>query len=148
MRPRRDCYICRKQAGKEEPPPGGYLLRGAHFMVCHGSPARSTLGTVLVESRRHFLDYGEMRAPEVVELGSMLRRLFPAVKRVTKAERVYAVALMEGVPHFHLWLVPRKRGGRLRGVRHLARRHAPVSSRAAAAMARRIQEAVRSRTRR
>jgi diadenosine tetraphosphate (Ap4A) HIT family hydrolase len=106
----------------------------------------STPGTLLVEARRHFLDYGEMRASEGAELGLILRRLFPTIKRAMKAERIYVVALMDGVPHFHLWLVPKRRGGRLRGVRYLASRHSPLSKRAAASAARGIKRALRSRT--
>jgi diadenosine tetraphosphate (Ap4A) HIT family hydrolase len=82
-------------------------------------------GTLLVESRRHFLDFGAMRENEGKELTGILRRLFPAMKKATGAERIYSVAMMDGVPHFHLWLVPRKRGERLRGVSYLASEQTP-----------------------
>jgi diadenosine tetraphosphate (Ap4A) HIT family hydrolase len=63
---------------------------------------------------------GEMTTSESAELGSILHRLVPAVKVATGVERVYYLALMEKVAHFHLWLVPRKDQGELRGVLYLA----------------------------
>jgi hypothetical protein len=44
----------------------------------------------------------------------------PAVKAATGVERVYFLALMERVAHFHLWLVPKKDVGELRGAEYLA----------------------------
>jgi diadenosine tetraphosphate (Ap4A) HIT family hydrolase len=120
-----DCFICRQQAGKERPPPGGYIYKGRYFVVCHAgvSPGldMGTKGTLLVESRRHFLDFGEMAPDEGTELTKVLKMLFPAVKRETGAERLYSLAMMDGVPHFHMWLVPHRKEERLKGVRYLAR---------------------------
>jgi diadenosine tetraphosphate (Ap4A) HIT family hydrolase len=79
-----------------------------------------------------------MTSAESTELGSILKRLVPAVKFATGAHRVYFLALMERAPHFHLWLVPKKKGGRLRGVAYLAAPPVPTSSSAAAAISRRI----------
>ncbi len=36
--------------------------------------------------------------------------------------QVYLLAVMERAPHFHLWFVPKKDGGGLRGVDYLAQR--------------------------
>ena len=57
-----------------------------------------------------------MTPTESAELGSVLHRLVPAVKAATGVERVYFLALMERAAHFHLWLVPKKNEGELRGV--------------------------------
>jgi len=108
-------------------PPGGYVYEGKHFAVCHSPLNMGSTGTMLVESRRHFLDFGEMRQNEGAELAGILRRLFPAMKRATDAERIYSVAMMDGVPHFHLWLVPWKKGERLRGIKYLASEQSPPS---------------------
>ena len=43
------------------------------------------------------------------------------MKKATDAERIYSLAMMDGAPHFHLWLIPRKRGARFKGVRYLAK---------------------------
>src|SRR5580658_8436901 len=133
---RSDCNICRKQDGLETgselldaPRPGGYIAAGEHFVVEHAPLQESSAGTVIVEARRHLLDFGEMTSPESAELGSVLHRLVPAVKGV---QRVYFLALMERAPHFHLWLVPKKSEGELRGVDHLAQRPPLTTSYSAA----------------
>lgn len=117
------CFICRKQAGKEEAPPGGYIYRGEHFAICHAPRSIGTAGTMIIESKRHFLDFGEMAPAEGADLTELLRRLFPAVKHVTQAGRVYSLAMMDEVPHFHLWLIPWKKDEPLRGVTYLASQH-------------------------
>ena len=57
-----------------------------------------------------------MTPAETTDFGSLLHRLVPAIKAATEVERVYYLALMERVAHFHLWLVPKKDEGELRGV--------------------------------
>lgn len=94
---------------------------------------------MLVESKRHFLDYGEMKEDEGAELIEMLRKLFPSMKKATGADRIYSVAMMDGAPHFHLWLVPKRKGGRLRGVGYLASRHTPPTRKAAEEVSREIK---------
>jgi diadenosine tetraphosphate (Ap4A) HIT family hydrolase len=124
---RSDCNICRQQDGLktgsallDAPRPAGYLVEGEHFVVEHAPLMSSGAGTVIVEARRHLLDFGEMTPTESAELGSLLHRLVPAVKAATEVERVYFLALMERAAHFHLWLVPKKAEGELRGVDYLA----------------------------
>jgi diadenosine tetraphosphate (Ap4A) HIT family hydrolase len=126
---RSDCNICRKQDGLktgsellDAPIPGGYVVEGENFLVEHAPLQESSAGTVIVEARRHLLDFGEMTPTESAELGSVLHRLVPAVKAATGVERVYYLALMERAAHFHLWLVPKKDEGDLRGVDYLAQR--------------------------
>jgi diadenosine tetraphosphate (Ap4A) HIT family hydrolase len=68
------------------------------------------------------LDFGEMTPAETADFGSLLHRLVPAVKAATGVERVYYLALMERVAHFHLWLVPKKDEGDLRGADYLAQK--------------------------
>jgi diadenosine tetraphosphate (Ap4A) HIT family hydrolase len=124
---RSDCNICRKQDGVktgsellDAPAPGGHIVEGEYFLAEHGPLQESTAGTVIVEARRHLLDFGEMTPTESAELGSVLHRLVPAIKAATGVERVYYLALMEKVAHFHLWLVPKKGEDPLRGVEYLA----------------------------
>jgi diadenosine tetraphosphate (Ap4A) HIT family hydrolase len=136
---RSDCNICRKQDGLktgskflDTPIPGGYVVEGECFLVEHAPLQSSSAGTVIVEARRHLLDFGEMTPTECVELGSVLHRLVPAVKAATGVERVYFLALMERAAHFHLWLVPKKNEGDLRGVVYLAQKPPLTASRSAA----------------
>jgi diadenosine tetraphosphate (Ap4A) HIT family hydrolase len=132
---RPDCNICRKQDGiqtgsalLDAPVPGGYIVEGEHFLAEHAPLQSSCAGTVIVEARRHLLDFGEMTPAESAELGSVLHRLVPAVKAATGVQRVYYLALMERVAHFHLWLVPKKDEGDLRGVEYLAQQPPLTSS--------------------
>jgi diadenosine tetraphosphate (Ap4A) HIT family hydrolase len=144
---RSDCNICRKQDGLKTgselldvPIPGGYIVEGEHFLAEHAPLQSSSAGTVIVEARRHLLDFGEMTPAESAELGSVLHRLVPAVKAATGVQRVYFLALMERAPHFHLWLVPKKNEGELRGVDYLAQRPPLTASQdAAQAMSREIR---------
>ena len=124
---RSDCNICRKQDGLKTgsalldvPRPGGYIVEGEHFVAEHAPLQESSAGTVILEARRHLLDFGEMTPAELAEVGSILNRLVPAIKAATAVKRVYFLAVMERAPHFHLWLVPKKNEGELRGVAYLA----------------------------
>jgi diadenosine tetraphosphate (Ap4A) HIT family hydrolase len=145
---RSDCNICRKQDGLktgskllDAPRPGGYVVEGGHFLAEHAPLQESSAGTVIVEARRHLLDFGEMTPAESAELGSVLHRLVPAIKTVTGVQRVYYLAVMERAPHFHLWLVPRKDEGELRGVAYLAQQPPLTSSYSEAeATSRKIRE--------
>ena len=146
---RSDCNICRKQDGiktgsalLDVPRPGGYIVEGEHFLVEHAPLQSSSAGTVIVETRRHLLDFGEMTPVEMAEFGSIVHRLVPAVKAATGVQRVYLLALMERAPHFHLWLVPKKDVGELRGVAYMAQQPALTASQGdAEAMSRAIRAA-------
>ena len=118
-----ECFICRKQRGEEAIPPGGYLYEGAHFWVCHAPAAMATPGTLVVESRRHFLDFAEMTPEEAMSYGPLLARLYSVIKGTTGAERVYTLVTLEGSDHFHTWLIPRAPGAEARGMRLLAQDH-------------------------
>jgi diadenosine tetraphosphate (Ap4A) HIT family hydrolase len=115
-----NCFICRKHKGGEAAPPGGYIYEDDHWMVCHAPGKLGPLGTLFIESKRHFLDYAEMTDEESASLGDVMRKIYYALKLHTNAERIYQVTLMEGVPHFHSWLVPRRKEDAKRGMKFLA----------------------------
>jgi diadenosine tetraphosphate (Ap4A) HIT family hydrolase len=145
---RSDCNICRKQDGLKTgselldvPRPGGYIVEDEHFVAEHAPLQESSAGTVILEARRHLLDFGEMTPAELAEVGSVLNRLVPAIKAATGVQRVYFLAVMERAPHFHLWLVPKKDEGDLRGVAYLAQQPPLTTSFSEAeAMSRKIRE--------
>ncbi len=116
-----NCFICRKHNGGEATPPGGYIYEDEDWMVCHAPVKLGPLGTLFIESKRHFLDYAEMTEEESASLGNVMKKIYSALRMHTDAERIYQVTLMEGVPHFHSWLVPRRKEDAERGMKFLAR---------------------------
>ena len=145
---RSDCHICQKQDGLktgsallDAPRPGGYIVEGENFVAEHAPVQESSAGTVILEARRHLLDFGEMTPAELADVGSILNRLVPAIKAATGVQRVYYLAVMEHAPHFHLWLVPKKNEGELLGVAYLAQQPPLTTSFSEAeAMSRKIRE--------
>jgi diadenosine tetraphosphate (Ap4A) HIT family hydrolase len=116
-----NCFICRKHKGQEAAPPGGYIYEGEHWMVCHAPVKLGPLGTLFIESKRHFLDYADMNDDESTSLGVVMRKIYDALRLHTYAERIYQYTSIEGVPHFHSWLVPRRKDISERGLKFLAR---------------------------
>ncbi len=115
------CFICRKHKGQEAAPPGGYFYEDAYWMVCHAPGKLGPLGTLFIESKRHFLDYAEMTEEESTSLGVVLKKVFHALREHTHAERIYQLMTMEGQPHYHSWLAPRGKDVSERGLKFLAR---------------------------
>jgi diadenosine tetraphosphate (Ap4A) HIT family hydrolase len=115
------CFLCRKHNGEEAAPPGGYIYEDEHWMVCHAPVKLGPLGTLFIESKRHFLDYAEMTHEESASLGYVMRKIYHSLKLHTQAERIYQVTLLEGVPHFHSWLVPHRKDDTEKGMKFLAR---------------------------
>ena len=114
-----NCFLCRKHARLETQPPGGYIYSDAHWRVCHAPADKGPLGTLFIESQRHFLDFTEMTKEEAASYGTLLKRVIASIKQVTRAERVYSIVFLEGVPHFHNWLVPRRKGDKEKGISFL-----------------------------
>ncbi len=90
-------------------------------MVCHAPADKAPLGTLFIESRRHFLDYSDMTPGEADSLGPVLKMVYQALKGLSGAERIYQLSTMEGVAHFHAWLVPRRNTDAERGLKFLGR---------------------------
>jgi len=115
-----DCFICRKHRAEVAPSPGGYLWEDKTWLVCHAPAEIAGAGTLILESRQHFLDLEDMPADDRVSFGPVLGRLYPAIRRGTGAERVYLLSTMGGVAHLHAWLVPWWADSALRGPEYLA----------------------------
>ena len=115
-----DCFLCQKHEGEVAPPPGGYIYEDEHWLVCHAPTDKGPLGTLFIESRRHFLDYAETNEDELAAYGPLLKKVYAALKSLTGAERVYQIVFLEGIAHFHAWLVPRREGDE-KGVPFLAK---------------------------
>ena len=137
-----NCFICRKHNGQEPTPPGGYIYEDEHWMVCHAPGKLGPLGTLFIESKRHFLDYAEMTDEESATLGNVMRKIYHNLKSLTDAERVYQVTLIDGVPHFHSWLVPHRKEDTEKGMKFLARDDS-CSDEDAAALAVKLRDAMK-----
>jgi diadenosine tetraphosphate (Ap4A) HIT family hydrolase len=136
------CFLCRKHNGQEATPPGGYIYEDEHWIVCHAPGKLGPLGTLFIESKRHFLDYAEMVDEESASLGYVMRKIYRALKTQTGAERVYQVTLIEGVPHFHSWLVPHRKEDTEKGMKFLARDES-CSDEDAEVLANKLREAMK-----
>jgi diadenosine tetraphosphate (Ap4A) HIT family hydrolase len=131
-----DCFVCRKHAGREAHPPGGYFYEDAYWKVGHGPPQMVGLGTLVIESARHYLDFAEMTTDEAASYGPLLAKLYVALKAETGAERIYTTVFLEGTPHFHAWLHPRLPDEQMRGPASLMLDHnVPCEETAAARLA-------------
>jgi len=115
------CLICNKHKGLEALPPGGYIYENQHWMVCHAPVKTGPLGTLFIESKRHFLDFAEFNQEEQTSYGIAAKRVSAALKQLTDATRVYHLSTVEGISHFHIWLVPRAKDIPERSLAFLAR---------------------------
>ena len=115
------CFLCRKHRGLEEAPPGGYIYQDDCWMVCHAPVSKGPLGTLFIESRRHVLDFADLNNAEAHAFGSLVRHIYQALRPLVGAERIYQVSMMEGLPHFHAWIVPRPQDISERGIAFLAK---------------------------
>ncbi|HSM71642.1 MAG TPA: hypothetical protein VK851_08875 [Anaerolineales bacterium] len=136
------CFICRKHKGLEAAPPGGYIYEDDCWMVCHAPGKLGPLGTLFIESKRHFLDYAEMTDEESASFGNVLKKTYHALRTHNDAARIYQLSTMEGQPHFHCWIVPRGKDIEERGLKFLSRDDS-CSDEDAAELAGKIRETIK-----
>lgn len=113
------CPYCHLLTATDEPL-GGWVHRDEFWLVHHGPAETSRPGTMKIISRRHFVDFADMSAPEAASFGALLTRLDIALRATTDAERVHLVSTRDRVQHFHAWLYPRPAAHPLRGTDFLA----------------------------
>ena len=104
-----ECFLCQKHAGKVSQPPGGYIYKDSHWLICHAPGDKGPLGSLFLESQRHFLDFADILPEEAESYGLLLKKIYSELRKLTGAERIYQLIILEGVPHFHAWLIPRMR---------------------------------------
>jgi len=117
------CPLCQKHKGKGElaNPPGGYIYENEHFMVCHAPVNKGPLGTLFIESKRHILDFADFNTAEAASFGVLTKRIYSALRLLVEPERIYQVSMMEGIPHFHAWILPRTAEIKEHGIAFLAK---------------------------
>jgi diadenosine tetraphosphate (Ap4A) HIT family hydrolase len=111
-------------------------------MVCHAPGKLGPLGTLFIEAKRHFLDYAEMTDEESTSFGSVMRKIYHTLKLHRDAERVYQVTLIDGVPHFHSWLIAHRKDDTMKGMKFLSGDDS-CSDEDAAELANKLREAMK-----
>lgn len=99
--------------------PGGLLLREGGFALHVLSDPSPLRGWLVLTSERHARGWYDLTPAESAALGPLAARVMAAQRRALGAEHVYAFAIGDVLPHFHLHLVPRfaETPERLRGRR-------------------------------
>lgn len=69
--------------------------------------APSYLGLILIQTKRHVHDLGELSEEEAPKFGILIQRISKALKETTGAEWTYSYTFMEGVRHVHNFLTAR-----------------------------------------
>jgi histidine triad (HIT) family protein len=84
------------------------LLYAGHIRTREGQAA--CLGYITVETKRHALGLADLTDVEAQAAGLLVARISRALRDSEKAEHIYAFVIGDGVPHFHLHVVPRYPG--------------------------------------
>jgi diadenosine tetraphosphate (Ap4A) HIT family hydrolase len=96
-----ECLICARQKNSTI-----VIFENENWIVRH-STETNILGYVLIESKRHFLDFSEATDNETESYGPLLKRVCLALRKLLPAQRIYMITLAEVVPHFHAHVIPR-----------------------------------------
>jgi histidine triad (HIT) family protein len=107
-----DCLVCREHRGDLEVP-GGFLWDDDLVVAFHVPPLDDSrgapyLGHLLVTTRRHVDQLGDLTDDEAARVGVVAARLAKALRERHDATRVHC-GLIGGLAnaHFHLHLLPR-----------------------------------------
>lgn len=103
-----DCLFCSRLAGEgalREP----MIYEDPFFHVSHAvnEGGLSYLGQLLVQTKRHATDLGDLTLTESARLGEILSRLTRALQSTTGAEWTYAYSFLEGYRHVHVFVTAR-----------------------------------------
>jgi diadenosine tetraphosphate (Ap4A) HIT family hydrolase len=112
------CWFCQTERG-DQAPPGGWIYDDGTWRAGHVPEGWAPAGTVVVEARRHFLDFTEMNADETATFATAIGKVMAAIKEVTNADRVYLWSTMARFPHLHVWLLPWWQGASKEGPAYL-----------------------------
>mmetsp|Transcript_14244 Transcript_14244/g.46489 ORF Transcript_14244/g.46489 Transcript_14244/m.46489 type:complete len:399 (-) Transcript_14244:98-1294(-) len=77
------------------------------WLLCHASLPAPIAGWCMLHTKRHVASPADFDDDEAAEFGPVLRRVQAALLAATDAPRIYACAMAETSPHFHMHLVPR-----------------------------------------
>jgi histidine triad (HIT) family protein len=100
------CLACRI-VREEHRPPGGVIWRAGGLALHALADPTPLAGWLVLTSERHARAWYDLAAEELAGLGPAAARVMRAQREALGAEHVYAFALGDLLPHFHLHLVPR-----------------------------------------
>src|SRR5438309_2035673 len=106
-----ECFVCRKQRG-DVVVPGGIVYEDDLVSVSHLLMDRDKSaypGVIFVEPKRHVPTLADLERGEAERVGWLTSSVARAL-RGEGAERSYSAILGHGVPHLHVWVVPRYPG--------------------------------------
>lgn len=83
------------------------IVRTTHWVFRHHPAPAPLLGWLLLDSRRHLTGPIDFQPDEAASWGKAIQIGSGLVQRLTKCDRVYAIAFGEGAHHLHLHLIPR-----------------------------------------
>jgi len=109
------CFVCEKHHHGAVDVPGGCLYEDELVYSSHGiiqsGKTRAYLGTLFVEPKRHVPGMAELTDAEAERIGLVSSRLSRALKQTGDVDHIYVHVWGHHVPHLHVWIVPRYRGG-------------------------------------
>ena len=82
------------------------IVRTTHWVFRHHPAPAPLLGWLLLDSRRHLAGPIDFQPDEAASWGKAMQIGSELVQRLTKCDRVYAIAFGEGAHHLHLHLIP------------------------------------------
>ena len=83
------------------------IVRTTHWVFRHHPAPAPLLGWLLLDSRRHLAGPIDFQPDEAASWGKAMQIGSGLVQRLTKCDRVYAIAFGEGAHHLHWHLIPR-----------------------------------------
>lgn len=107
------CFICKKHSG-EVPTIGGVIFENELVSVSHigigGESEDVYLGYLMAEGKRHARGLGDLTDEEAGAIFIAVNRMSQTLRKVLQAEHVYSYVRGDGMPHFHMHLIPRYAG--------------------------------------
>lgn len=103
-----DCFFC-KQTVDHSSLSDRLIYEDEHYIISHwiSESEPSYLGLVLIQTKRHVHDLGDMSDAEALSLGSLIQKVSRGLKETTGAAWTYSYCYMEGFRHVHVFIASR-----------------------------------------